>query len=219
MRLQDLALASARAAIASEKASGELSDTLGKWIVKHLVKGITLPTLRAMHSAGVLNSFLECLGTRNQADVIGVLRKVDPHRVDILKLSRSEMEAHIRDVAGGRIEPAPDLSKITLPRLKSLDGAGNLDSFLTGLGTHSAADVITLLRKLDPHRADILACPRQEMEDHIRGLATGQIVPAKRPQTPRASSKARSTPNGSVSKPVGVAERARAFWACSALTA
>ena len=107
MRLQDLALASARVAIANEKASEDLSALLEKWFAKHLVKGIKLPMLRAMHDTGAINAFSECLAERDEADVIAVLRKVDPHRADILSSSRREMEAHIRELAAGRIDPAP----------------------------------------------------------------------------------------------------------------
>src|SRR5262245_19357355 len=106
MRLQDLALASARAAIATEKASDDLSALLEKWFAKHLVKGSELPMLQAMHAAGAFDSCSECLATRDETDVIAVLRKVDPHRSDIFNRSRFEMESHIRDLAAGRMEPA-----------------------------------------------------------------------------------------------------------------
>jgi hypothetical protein len=106
MRLQDLALASARVAIASEKASEDLSALLDKWFAKHLVKGIKLPMLRAMHDAGALPAFADCLAAHNEADVIAILRRVDPHRAEILARTRSEMEAHIRELASGRLEPA-----------------------------------------------------------------------------------------------------------------
>jgi hypothetical protein len=106
MRLQDLALASARVAIADEKASEDLSALLDKWFAKHLVKGIKLPALRAMHDAGAFAAFADCLANHDEADVIAVLRKVDPHRADILARPRPEMEAHIRDLAAGRLGPA-----------------------------------------------------------------------------------------------------------------
>jgi hypothetical protein len=44
MRLQDLALASARVAVANEKASEDLGALLEKWFAKHLVKGIKKQT-------------------------------------------------------------------------------------------------------------------------------------------------------------------------------
>jgi hypothetical protein len=106
MRLQELALASARAAIANEKAAEDLSALLEKWFAKHLVKGIKLPMLRALHDAGALSAFADCLSAHSEADVIGVLRKVDPHKVNILTRPRAEMEAHIRELAAGRIAPA-----------------------------------------------------------------------------------------------------------------
>ena len=106
MRLQDLALASARVAVANEKASEDLGALLEKWFAKHLVKGIKLPMLRAMHDTGTIGTFSEYLAEHDESDVIAVLRKVDPHRADILRSSRSDMEAHIRELAAGRIQPA-----------------------------------------------------------------------------------------------------------------
>jgi hypothetical protein len=106
MRLQDLALATARLAIANEKASEELSALLEKWFAKHLVKGIRLPMLRAMHDTGAFAAYFDCLATRDEADVIAVLRKVDPHRTDMLSRTRREIEAHIGELAAGRIDPA-----------------------------------------------------------------------------------------------------------------
>jgi len=105
MRLQDLALASARVAIASDKASEDLGTLLEKWFVKHLVRGIKLPMLRALHDAGAFPAFADCLAAHDEADVIAVLRKVDPHRIDLLIRPRPEMEAHIRELAAGRIDP------------------------------------------------------------------------------------------------------------------
>ena len=151
MRLQDLALASARVAIASEKAADELSSALNKWFAKHLVTGISLPALRALHSAGALGPFLECLPARNVVDVIAILRKVDPHRSAILKRPRAEMEAHIRDLATGRLEPALDVEGIVkgikLAKLRILHDTGALGAFLEGLATRSGADVITSLEQ------------------------------------------------------------------------
>ncbi len=106
MRLQDLALASARMAIANEKASEELSALLEKWFAKHLVKGVKLSMLKALHETGAFNAFSECLAEHDEVDLIAVLRKVDPHRADILTRPRSEMEAHIRELASGRVDPA-----------------------------------------------------------------------------------------------------------------
>jgi hypothetical protein len=106
MRLQDRALASARVAIANEKASEELKVLLEKWFAKHLVKGVKLPMLRNIHDAGAFAAFADCLATHNEADVIAILRKLDPHRAEILARPRSEMEDHIRSLASGRLEPA-----------------------------------------------------------------------------------------------------------------
>ena len=52
MRLQNLALVSARVAIANEKASEDLSALLEKWFTKHLVKGIKLAMLQATMTPG-----------------------------------------------------------------------------------------------------------------------------------------------------------------------
>jgi hypothetical protein len=218
MRLQDLALASARVSVASEKAADELSAALKKWFAKHLVTGISLSALRALHGAGALGSFLECLPTRSDADVIAILRKVDPHRSAILKRPRTEMEAHIRNLATGHLEPALDIEGIVkgikLTKLQQLHDTGALGAFLEGLATRSAADVITVLSKVDPHSGDILNRPRPEMEAHIRNLAAGRVAPAKRlkppsrPKSPRRS----KTPKESSPEPAqvgGVYERSR----------
>jgi hypothetical protein len=212
MRLHDLALVSARVAITSEKASDELSALLEKWFAKHLVKGITLPGLRAMHNAGVLSSFLECLPTRSETDVIAILRKVDPHGVAILRRPRAEMEAHVRDLATGRIGPALDVEGIVkgikLPKLRVLHDTGALASFLEGLATRNAADLKTVLRKVDPHRGDILNRPRLDMEAHLRDLAAGRVGPAQKPKSPSKP----KTPKESSTKSAqtdGIYERSR----------
>jgi hypothetical protein len=116
MRLQDLALASARVAMANEKASEDLSALLGKWFAKHLVEGIKLPMLRAMHDAGAFPAFAHCLAAHDEADVIAVLRRVDPHRADMLARSRPEMEVHIRELAAGRLNPAEKPKPVKKPK-------------------------------------------------------------------------------------------------------
>jgi hypothetical protein len=218
MRLHDLALASARVAITSEKASDELSALLEKWFAKHLVKGITLPGLRAMHNAGALKSFLECLPTRSEADVIAILRKVDPHGVAILTRPRAEMEAHVRDLATGRIGPALDVEGIVktikLPKLRALHDTGALGCFFEGLATRNAADLISVLRKVDPHRGDILNRPRPDMETHLRDLAAGRVGPAQKPKPsskPKTPSKPKTTKESSTksAQTDGIYERSR----------
>ena len=109
MRLQDLALASARVAIASEKASDELSALLDKWFAKHLVKGITLPGV-----AGACTIAGELFGVYSPADALPratkprrhrpVLRERGPPReIEAGSSSSSpEMVAHIPRRLGGR---------------------------------------------------------------------------------------------------------------------
>jgi len=107
MRLQDLAQTSARLAIANDKSSEELRTLLEKWFTKHFVKGIKLPLLKSMHATGAFQAFFGCLTERDEADVIAVLRKLDPHRAELLTRTRAEIEAHIRELAAGRLQPAP----------------------------------------------------------------------------------------------------------------
>lgn len=218
MRLQELALASARVSIASEKASDELSAFLEKWFTKHLVAGLSLTALRALHDAGALNSFLECLAVHNEADVITVLRKVDPHRSNILKRPRAEIEVHIRELAAGRVAPALDVKGIVkgikLPKLRALHDAGALNSFLEALSAEDVADVSAILRKVDAHKEDILNRPRPEMEAHLRDLAAGRIGPAPRPKPPskpKAPSKSKTPkePSTKAARTGGVYERSR----------
>ncbi|MFZ1105369.1 MAG: hypothetical protein WAN86_21370, partial [Hyphomicrobiaceae bacterium] len=200
------------------KASDELSTLLEKWFAKHLVTGISLPMLRVLHETGALSSFLECLAARDETDVIAILRRVDPHRSGILKRPRREIEAHIRDLATSQVAPALDVKGIVkgikLPKLRALHDAGALSSFLEGLAGCDVADVIGVLRKVDPHKGDILNRPRPEMEAHIKDLATSRIEPAQRPRPPRkprTPSKPK-TPKQSSAKPArtgGVYERSR----------
>jgi hypothetical protein len=68
--------------------------------------------------------------------------------------------------------------------------------------------VIAVLRKIDPHRADILTRPRPEMEAHIRELAAGRIEPTPKPKPPGKT----KTQKGPSEKPVrsgGIYKRSR----------
>ncbi len=107
MRLNELAQASARLAIANEKASEELAAALEKWFAKHFVKGIKLPLLKSLYGTEAFNAYSACLADQSEATVIAVLRKLDPFREEFLTRSRGEMELHIRELASGRIQPAP----------------------------------------------------------------------------------------------------------------
>ena len=111
MRLQELAQASGRLAIANDKAAEELTALLEKWFAKHFLKGIKLPLLKTMYGTEAFNAFTACLTEHGEAAVITVLRKLDPHRDDILTRTRTEMEAHIRELAAGRIQPTPKPKK------------------------------------------------------------------------------------------------------------
>ena len=84
MRLQELAQASGRLAIANDKAAEELTALLQKWFAKHFLKGIKLPLLKTMYGTEAFNAFTACLTEHGEAAVITVLRKLDPHRDDIL---------------------------------------------------------------------------------------------------------------------------------------
>jgi hypothetical protein len=68
--------------------------------------------------------------------------------------------------------------------------------------------VIAVLRKVDPHRADILRSSRSNMEAHIRELAAGRMLPAAKPKAP-AKSKAQKQASGKSVRNGGVYERSR----------
>jgi hypothetical protein len=110
-------------AVANEKASEDLNAVLEKWFSKHLVKGIKLPVLRALHGAGAFNAFSERLAEHSEADVIGILRKVDPNRTEILSGTRAQMESHLRDLAASVIDPAPKPKPAKKPKAPKASSA------------------------------------------------------------------------------------------------
>jgi hypothetical protein len=107
MRLRQLADTSGRLAISNDEAAGDLSILLEKWFAKHFLKGIKLPALKAMHGTDAFDAFSACLAEHGEEAVIAILRKLDPHRHELFARTRMEMEAHIRDLAAGRVQPAP----------------------------------------------------------------------------------------------------------------
>ncbi|MDX2259547.1 MAG: hypothetical protein NW205_11600 [Hyphomicrobiaceae bacterium] len=95
-----------RLAAGHEKASAELGVLLKKWFEKHFVKGLTLPQAKGMHSIGVFSAFDEALQEYEDQTVIAVVRKLDPHCIEVLSRPRDEMLAHIRALASGAREAA-----------------------------------------------------------------------------------------------------------------
>ena len=107
MRLQDRAQLCARLGVLTNKAGVDLDSLLSKWFNKHFVKGLKLPVLKSMKGTEALSAFEAGLSECSDAEVIGAMRKLDPHRDELLRRPRSELIAHLRALAEGRAEPAP----------------------------------------------------------------------------------------------------------------
>lgn len=107
MRLQDRAQLCARLGVLTNKAGADLDSLLSKWFSKHFVKGLKLPLLKSMKGTEALASFEAGLSGCSEDEVIGVVRKLDPHRPEVLRRPRPELIAHLRALAEGRAEPAP----------------------------------------------------------------------------------------------------------------
>jgi len=116
MRLTDKAQICARLGVLSEKAEADLDALLSKWFVKHYVKGMKLPLLKSMNGTEALKAFEEGLATCSEANVIAAVRKLDPHRTEILSRSRSELVAHLHALAKGTVEPTPKPRPARRPR-------------------------------------------------------------------------------------------------------
>lgn len=116
MRLQDRAQVCGRLGVTSDKAATELNDLLAKWFNKHFVKGLTLPLLKGMRGTEALTAFELGLGDGSEADVIAIVRKLDPHRTELLTHSRAALMAHVRALAEQQITPALDPKKVKVPK-------------------------------------------------------------------------------------------------------
>ena len=107
MRLQDRAQLCAQLGVLTNKAGSDLDSLLSKWFSKHFVKGLKLPLLKSVKGTEALASFEAGLSGCSEHEVIGVVRKLDPHRPEVLRRPRPELIAHLRALAEGRVEPAP----------------------------------------------------------------------------------------------------------------
>lgn len=116
MRLDEQAQASAELAPTDRMASEELAALLEKWFIKHFVKGIKLSQLKGLCISGLYDSFSRCLEQQSEPCVIAVVRKLDPHGTEVLKRTREGLEAHIRDLASGRVEPTAKPKPIRKPK-------------------------------------------------------------------------------------------------------
>ena len=110
MHLKDKADSFARLGLVSDKARDELSVALDKWFAKWFVKGIKLATLRELGDAQAYDAFERVLRGLAEAEVIAIVRKVDPENRAILSRARADIENHIRALAEGRVAPHGKIS-------------------------------------------------------------------------------------------------------------
>jgi hypothetical protein len=97
----------------------------GLGLTKHFVKGINPETLPAMHSTDALDAFVELLAKCPEADVIAVIRKLDPQRPDLMKVSRPATIEHIGKLASGPIQPTPKPGRRSRSSAKGARKAGD----------------------------------------------------------------------------------------------
>ena len=102
MKVQDNVQLCGRLALANEKAAAELDIFLDKWVQKHFVKGSSIQALSVLRSSGALPSLQSWLQSRSSdADVLAIIRKVDPNNRDILTTSAGRMIEHVDALARG----------------------------------------------------------------------------------------------------------------------
>jgi len=106
MRFDNVARAAGRLAVMTDKSGAELQAFLTKWFEKHFVKGLSLSLLRSMHGSEAFDAFLTFIENGGEAVTIAVVRKLDPHRPDVMRRSHAEMIEHIVELATLRVEPA-----------------------------------------------------------------------------------------------------------------
>lgn len=107
MKVQDNAQLCGWLALANEKAATELNILLEKWVQKHFVKSSSAQTLSLLRSSGALPSLLSWLQSRSSdADVLAIIRKVDPNNREILTATKNQMIEHVEALARGTA-PAP----------------------------------------------------------------------------------------------------------------
>ncbi len=106
----------------NEKAQAALSKALTGWFSAQFIKGIKLPLLRSIHQAGAYPAFSELLAEATDADRITVLSKVDPHRPEMLMRSKSEVLAHLEQLASDKLQPAVKQSTKKPPAKKEGKG-------------------------------------------------------------------------------------------------
>jgi hypothetical protein len=103
---QDKLQACGRLSATSDKARTELTVLLAKWFEKNFVKGISVALAQSISTSGAGAAFETLLSGSSDEVIIGVVRKLDPNRVDILSRPRDELLAHIRSIAAGTVLPA-----------------------------------------------------------------------------------------------------------------
>lgn len=81
------------------------------------------------------------------------------------------------------------IKSIKLQQLRAVHQAGAYPAFAELLNEAPDADRITLLKKVDPYRPDMLMRSRAEVMTHIGGLASGAIEAAPKPAGKKAPAK------------------------------
>jgi hypothetical protein len=123
VQLVDRSKACARLSVLSNQATADLEASLVKWFAKHFVKGINVPLLKRMNGSEAYTAFKACLGASGEADLIAIVRKLDPHRAGLLTRSGTELVAHLDRLAAGDLEPAPKPQKPKPTRKRSSQAA------------------------------------------------------------------------------------------------
>lgn len=117
MKISERAQLCGRLALANEKAAGELSALLDKWVQKHFTKATSAQALAVLRSSGALPALVAWLTSRSStADVLAIIRKVDQHNKEILSSPPASMIAHVEKLASGlapveKPKPAPKAKK------------------------------------------------------------------------------------------------------------
>jgi hypothetical protein len=114
-----MATAAARLAVVGDKQQGALTKALTAWFSAQFVKSGKIQQLRTIHQSGAYAAFAELLNAASDADRVTLLKKVDPHRPEIMTKSQGEMMTHIKGLASGTIQPAPKLKEVKTSKPKA----------------------------------------------------------------------------------------------------
>lgn len=106
MKLRNKAEYCGRLSVTAEKASSQLDTLLDKWFAKNFISGLKLPLLKSMNGTDGFVAFEAMISEVEEAKLISVVRKLDPYRVELLHKEKSELIAHLRNLASGQVQAA-----------------------------------------------------------------------------------------------------------------